>query len=422
MKETITLDEPQDGLLEAVQVLDDTSTTQDETLALVPNYELNGTVVHLVLREQLLATLKTALPWSKNKGWADHLDGMVRLMANGTSLVVQTFSHTNQTVFESSPISISLVADVMVEAKTLVQTLQLSTAKDLYLSCNNERLTLLVGDGGKFSAATYPLNDLWLDATKQMLPDLSAIAGATPIAIDCKWLKLLADYCSKDTLRPAMCCVNVGLSESGLRYVATDGHRLGILKTGNASTYQDALISANICKMLPSLYATIEVYKSQGVVYGRLTFANDVTSLVVVRLQSERFPDFEAAIPTVPTVVCTIEDANGFVAGLETVSRFANHTTKAVTLEDKGDGMLIATAQDLDYSNEGESYISVSYLADWQRQTFNGDLLQKSIRTAAIFGAIEASQYKNMLVLKSSNPDVCFLGIIQGHAQSQSEI
>lgn len=113
--------------------------------------------------------------------------------------------------------------------------------------------------------------------------DISNIAKALP-------------YCSKDDLRPAMKCVNIGTD-----IVATDGHRMMFFPIdGKLSDL--ALVDSSSAKLLCD-FTEAKVFKTSS----HLSFV-DKTETLICRIVDERYPQYAKALPqnnpikiTVPT-------------------------------------------------------------------------------------------------------------------------
>ncbi|MFN5422853.1 MAG: DNA polymerase III subunit beta [bacterium] len=179
---------------------------------------------------------------------------------------------------------------------------------------------------------------------------------------------------SNDDLRPAMTGVFFELEKSGLTAIATDAHRLVRYRLNNVKcTKSDSFIvpkkPLNLLKnSLPDNEDELTVsYNSNHL------FVNHGTVELSCRLLDARFPDYKVVIPADNPYKMTISRAD-FQAALRRVSIFSNKSTNLVTLSISGSELQL-TAQDVDFSFEGNERMACHYDGDDITISFNARFL-----------------------------------------------
>lgn len=179
---------------------------------------------------------------------------------------------------------------------------------------------------------------------------------------------------SSDDLRPAMTGVFFELEKSGLTAIATDAHRLVRYRLNNVKcTKSDSFIvpkkPLNLLKnSLPDNEDELTVsYNSNHL------FINHGTVELSCRLLDARFPDYKVVIPADNPYKMTISRTD-FQAALRRVSIFSNKSTNLVTLSISGSELQL-TAQDVDFSFEGNERMACQYDGDDIAISFNARFL-----------------------------------------------
>jgi DNA polymerase-3 subunit beta len=179
---------------------------------------------------------------------------------------------------------------------------------------------------------------------------------------------------SNDDLRPAMTGVFFELDKKGATFVATDAHRLVRYKiTSTSCPKSDSFIvpkkPLNLLKgALPANDDTLTVsYNSNHL------FISHGTTELVCRLIDARFPDYKVVIPAENPYTMLV-NRNDFQAALRRVSVFSNKSTNQVVLSISGNELRL-TAQDVDFSFEGNERMSCSYEGEDMQIAFNARFL-----------------------------------------------
>ncbi|NOX38785.1 MAG: DNA polymerase III subunit beta [Calditrichaeota bacterium] len=185
--------------------------------------------------------------------------------------------------------------------------------------------------------------------------------------------------CSTDELRPALTGVYFEFEEGYIRTVATDGHRLSMMKY-NEPNIQEALgnviISTRALNLLlrnlnPESTTIMEIGQNHVV------FRLDST-LIFARLIDEAYVDYHRVIP--PEIHYEmIADTDQLMASIKRVSLFANPITLQIIMRIYRDYMEIF-AQDIDYGGEAQERIPCEFTGDEFVVGFNSRYLQEVLR------------------------------------------
>lgn len=186
---------------------------------------------------------------------------------------------------------------------------------------------------------------------------------------------------SSDDLRPAMTGVYFELDKKGLTFVATDAHRLVRYALKNIKCPQkDAFIvprkPLNLLKgALPDNEDELTLsYNSNHL------FVTHGGTELVCRLIDARFPDYKVVIPSDNPYRMVI-NKNDFQNALRRVSVFSNKSTNQIALNISG-SQLQLTAQDVDFSNEGNERMVCQYDGEDLQIAFNAKFLIEMLNGA----------------------------------------
>ncbi len=179
---------------------------------------------------------------------------------------------------------------------------------------------------------------------------------------------------SNDELRPAMTGVFCQLSPQHITFVATDAHKLVRYRRMDAKADKSSSFILPK-KALTLLKAALPNSDAEVVVDYNATsafFKFDNISLVC-RLIDERYPDYEAVIPTNNPNKLSIDRAL-FLNTLRRVVIFANKTTHQVRLKISGSELHISS-EDLDFANEAHERLGCQYQGEDLEIGFNAKFL-----------------------------------------------
>ena len=181
-----------------------------------------------------------------------------------------------------------------------------------------------------------------------------------------------------DDLRPVMSGIYFEFGTDGLRFVATDAHRLvrytrSDIQANRNSGFIVPKKPLNLLRgVLNTTNAEVRVdYTDTNV---RFTFDNII---LISRLIDGKYPNYESVIPQEnPNRLSISRDS--FLNSIKRVSIFANKTTHQVKLAMKGSELAIS-AQDLDFSNEANERLGCSYEGDDMEIGFNSKFIMDMV-------------------------------------------
>jgi DNA polymerase-3 subunit beta len=186
---------------------------------------------------------------------------------------------------------------------------------------------------------------------------------------------------SNDDLRPAMTGVFFELDKKGMQCVATDAHRLVRYKRTDISCPKtDSFIvpkkPLNLLKSaLPSSDEEITIsYNTNHL------FVKHGTTQMSCRLIDARFPDYKVVIPT-DNPYRLVVNKNDFQGALRRVAIFSNKSTNQVALNIAGSELEL-TAQDIDFSFEGDERMKCQYDGEDLMIAFNAKFLIEMLNAA----------------------------------------
>lgn len=179
---------------------------------------------------------------------------------------------------------------------------------------------------------------------------------------------------SNDDLRPAMTGVFFELDKKGLTAVATDAHRLVKYKRTDVSCPKsDNFIvprkPLNLLKSaLPDNDDELKISYN-----GNHLFVDHGSTQMVCRLIDARFPDYKVVIPGDNPYKMNVGRTD-FQSALRRVSIFSNKSTNQVALNISGSELQL-TAQDVDFSFEGNERMKCQYDGEDMQIAFNARFL-----------------------------------------------
>lgn len=259
---------------------------------------------------------------------------------------------------------------IAMPSKILIETLKTLPDQPVAFAVDMETLAIEISAGdGKYklsgeNAEDFPKIPEVEDASTIHLPAsvLSEAISKTIFAV------------SNDELRPAMAGVLVQFNEQSVEFVSTDAHKLvKYTRTDIGAERAASIILPK--KALSLLRSTLPMEDSSvSIEYnGTNAFFKFGDIHLICRLVDERYPDYEAVIPTVNPNKLTVDRAL-FLNTLRRVVIFANKTTHQVRLKISGSELNIS-AEDLDFSNEAHERLSCQYEGEDIEIGFNAKFL-----------------------------------------------
>ncbi len=179
---------------------------------------------------------------------------------------------------------------------------------------------------------------------------------------------------SKEEIRPAMMGTLFEFSEEGLRFVATDGHRLVNLLFQNSGATEEGnfVIASNVTSILQKVLdeREVKIFLSKSHVAFIL---NDME--LIARLISEPYPDYKAVIPLENEYTLMVTPKT-LLASVKRMMLFTSSKVKRIKLSLSPDKILI-TAEDIDLGASGKEEIEASYDGEPMEIGFNAILLSE---------------------------------------------
>ena len=179
---------------------------------------------------------------------------------------------------------------------------------------------------------------------------------------------------SNDELRPAMTGIFCQLSPTNITFVATDAHKLVRYRRMDARAEKSAsfILPKKALTLLKAALPTTDINVSVDYNATSAFFKFENINLIC-RLIDERYPDYEAVIPTNNPNKLVI-DRSLFLNTLRRVVIFANKTTHQVRLKINGSELNISS-EDLDFANEAHERLSCQYDGEDMEIGFNARFL-----------------------------------------------
>lgn len=187
--------------------------------------------------------------------------------------------------------------------------------------------------------------------------------------------------CSTDELRPALTGVYFEIGDQNIKTVATDGHRLALMKYTDDSLPQENVNAIISTRALNFAQRSLENDGDTVLKIGdtHALFQMDNTQLFA-RLIDEVYVEYQNVIPSEANMEMLI-DASQFYSSVKRVSLFSNPITSQVVLKIFKDHIDIH-AEDADYGGQANESIPCDFNGDEFLIGFNARYLQDMLRHA----------------------------------------
>lgn len=292
---------------------------------------------------------------------------------------------------------------VCIPAKILMDSLKNIPEQPLTFNIDKNYAVEITSDNGKYKVMGENPDNFPKDPVADDTNSFTVVSSALVTAIN----KTLFAV-SNDDLRPAMTGVFFEMDKKGLQFVATDAHRLVRYKRTDVSCPKtDSLIVPK--KPLTLLKAAMPVNDDELTVSynSNHLFVTHGTTQLSCRLIDARFPDYKVVIPTDNPYKLTVNRTD-FQGALRRVGIFSNKSTNQVVLSISG-SQLQLTAQDIDFSFEGNERMKCQY---------NGEDLQIAFNAKFLIEMLNATDTDDITVELSTSTKA---GIIRPGDQDENE-
>jgi DNA polymerase-3 subunit beta len=292
---------------------------------------------------------------------------------------------------------------VCIPAKILMDSLKNIPEQPLTFNIDKNYAVEITSDNGKYKVMGENPDNFPKDPVADETNSFTVVSSALVTAIN----KTLFAV-SNDDLRPAMTGVFFEMDKKGLQFVATDAHRLVRYKRTDVSCPKtDSLIVPK--KPLTLLKSAMPVNDDELTISynSNHLFVTHGTTQLSCRLIDARFPDYKVVIPTDNPYKLTVNRTD-FQGALRRVGIFSNKSTNQVVLSISG-SQLQLTAQDIDFSFEGNERMKCQY---------NGEDLQIAFNAKFLIEMLNATDTDDITVELSTSTKA---GIIRPGDQDENE-
>ncbi|THU41911.1 DNA polymerase III subunit beta [Niastella caeni] len=292
---------------------------------------------------------------------------------------------------------------VCIPAKILMDSLKNIPEQPLTFNIDKNYAVEITSDNGKYKVMGENPDNFPKDPVADETNSFTVTSSALVTAIN----KTLFAV-SNDDLRPAMTGVFFEMDKKGLQFVATDAHRLVRYKRTDVSCPKsDSLIVPK--KPLTLLKSAMPVNDDELTISynSNHLFVTHGTTQLSCRLIDARFPDYKVVIPADNPYKLTVNRTD-FQGALRRVGIFSNKSTNQVVLSISG-SQLQLTAQDIDFSFEGNERMKCQY---------NGEDLQIAFNAKFLIEMLNATDTDDVTVELSTSTKA---GIIRPSDQDENE-
>jgi DNA polymerase-3 subunit beta len=258
---------------------------------------------------------------------------------------------------------------VCIPAKILIDSLKNLPDQPLTFNIDKNYAVEITSDNGKYKVMGEDPNNFPKEPAADDTASFTMPATALVTAIS---KTLFAT--SSDDLRPAMTGVFFELTTKSLQFVATDAHRLVRYKRKDVKGAKDDTFIVPR-KPLNLLKAAIPDNNDELTINynSNHLFVQHGTTRMSCRLIDARFPDYKVVIPADNPYRLTVNKSD-FQSALRRISIFSNKSTNQVALSISGSELQL-TAQDIDFSFEGNERMKCSYNGEDLVIAFNAKFL-----------------------------------------------
>lgn len=283
-------------------------------------------------------------------------DGLLTIYATDLEISLKTSINVVTEENENFVVPARLLYDIIRSLKETTIHFKLSPANKLNLTTDFGKYTLSYLDSSEFPE--IPTFDSEKDINEVSITgnDLRNAFEKSAFAM------------SKEEMRPAMMGTLFEFSDSGLRFVTTDGHRLvNLLYKGIKSVFNNQYVVPEravsvLTKILDEKDVKIRMNKSY------MSFKlNDIE--LITRLISQKYPDYASVIPLENELTLKV-NTKDLLDSIKRMMLFSTSSTKRVKFSIRKTEVEIS-AEDLDLGASGEEKVTCEFSGDELEIGFN---------------------------------------------------
>ncbi len=253
--------------------------------------------------------------------------------------------------------SINVAADenikMVIPARLLFDIIRSLEETQIHFATESNSKLILTTDKGVYNLSYSSPEDF---------PEIPSVSKEREIVLGGKDLKKAIEQTSfamsKEDMRPAMTGTLFEFSEDGLRFVATDGHRLVkfVNKNINPGTEEQYVVPERAISVLGKLLGEtdIKIFLSKTNIsfhMGDLEF--------ISRLIGEKYPSYNSVIPLENENLLKIKTGE-LLSSIKRMMLFSTANSKQVKFSIK-ENMLEVSAEDIDHGSNAKENINCEY-------------------------------------------------------------
>lgn len=265
---------------------------------------------------------------------------------------------------------------VAIPSRILMDTLKTLPEQPVAFTIDMETYAIEISAGdGKYKLAGENGDDF---PKIPVVEDASSIDIPAPVLSEAIGKTLFA--VSNDELRPQMTGVFFQVAPENTTFVATDAHKLvrysrKDVKAESVASFIIPKKALNLLKTaLPATDVSVNIQYNNSSAFFRFDHIN-----LICRLIDEKYPDYQAVIPTNNPNNLTLDRVQ-LLNSLKRVVIYANKTTHQVRLKITGSELNISS-EDLDFSNEAHERLTCQYEGEDMEIGFNARFLIEMLNT-----------------------------------------
>lgn len=261
---------------------------------------------------------------------------------------------------------------------------------DIVRSLDDTQVNFMVDDKGKIKITTdkgvYGLSY----SPSEDFPEIASVSKEKEVIINGNDLKKALEQTSfamsKEDMRPAMTGTLVEFAKEGLRFVATDGHRLVkfINKSFSSDTQEQYIIPERAISVLLKQLgdADVKIYLSK-------TYASFIINDLefISRLIGEKYPSYSSVIPLENENFLTVNRSE-LSSAIKRMMLFSTSNSKQVKFS-ISENSLEVSAEDVDHGSDAKENIKCDYKGDPMDIGFNttyvNDILSHLLGDQVVF-------------------------------------